>query len=310
MSSRTPRSIAAAGLLAAVLLLAGCSASGGSTASYDVPAQPAPGQGESFAEDGSTPGGAADSAGGSGNASSSVRERSVVTTGWVRLTVENPVDASAETVRIVDRVGGRVDHREETPGTDFQSARASLTLRIPSDDLDGVIEQLRELGRVDSIQQDATDVTAQRTDLDARVEALAKSVNRLEALLAGATSTEDLITIESEITTRQAELDSLTQQRDLLVDQVDFSTLSVEFVTEEAAPEPKPADFWSGLTSGWNALMTFFAGLAVVLGVLLPWIGLLAVVGAIVLAIVLGVRSAGRRRATESDASGSDVPRA
>ena len=87
--------------------------------------------------------------------------------------------------------------------------------------------------------------------------ALTASVDRLQQLLATATSISDLIAIESELTTRQAELDSLTQQRDWIVDQVDYSTLTLDLVTEDVAPDPAPDDFWSGLAAGWAALVGF-----------------------------------------------------
>ena len=133
----------------------------------------------------------------------------------------------------------------------------------------------------------ASDVTQQRQDLDGRIEALTASVDRLQQLLAEATTVADLIAIESELTTRQAELDSLTQQRDWLVDQVDFSTITVDLVTEDVAPDPQPDDFWSGLVAGWNALVAFASWLGVAVGVLLPWLLVGLVTTAVVVAIVL-----------------------
>ena len=133
----------------------------------------------------------------------------------------------------------------------------------------------------------ASDVTQQQQDLDGRIEALTASVDRLQQLLAEATTIADLIAIESELTTRQAELDSLTQQRDWLVDQVDFSTITVDLVTEDVAPDPQPDDFWSGLVAGWNALVAFASWLGVAVGVMLPWLLVALVTTAVIVAIVL-----------------------
>ena len=133
----------------------------------------------------------------------------------------------------------------------------------------------------------ASDVTQQQQDLDGRIDALTASVDRLQQLLAEATTIADLIAIESELTTRQAELDSLTQQRDWLVDQVDFSTITVDLVTEDVAPDPQPDDFWSGLVAGWNALVAFASWLGVAVGVLLPWLLVALVTTAVIVAIVL-----------------------
>jgi hypothetical protein len=155
---------------------------------------------------------------------------------------------------------------------------------------------------VNSVSSNGSDVTQQRKDLDARIGALTASVDRLQQLLATATSISDLIAIESELTTRQAELDSLTQQRDWIVDQVDYSTLTLDLVTEDVAPDPAPDDFWSGLAAGWAALVGFASALGVAIGVLLPWLLAGLVIAAIVVTIVVLTT---RRRPREREAAAS-----
>ena len=301
---------AAAAAAITALLLAGCTMGGSTDAgmpAVDVPSDevaPEPGTPEGLV--------AEDAAGGSADAQ--LADRSVITTGWVSITVEDPVATAEEAAALAVRAGGRVDNRTESPGTDSQPPSASLTLRIPSDELDGFVDELRELGTVNSVSMNASDVTQQRQDLDARIDALTASTDRLRELLATATSIADLIAIESELTTRQAELDSLTQQRDWLVDQVDFSTITVDLVTEEVAPDPKPDDFWSGIVAGWNALIAFANWLGVAVGVMLPWLGVALVAGAIIVAIVV-LTSRGRKQKPEPatstpESSRSDTPRA
>jgi hypothetical protein len=243
-----------------------------------------------------------DAAGGTVADDADLAERSVITTGHVSITVDDPVDAAQQAVDLAEARGGRVDSRTESPGTDAQPPSASLTLRIPSDDLDPFLAELRELGTVNSVSMNASDVTQQRNDLDGRIDALTASVDRLQQLLSEATTIADLIAIESELTTRQAELDSLTQQRDALVDQVDYSTITVDLVTEAVAPDPQPDDFWSGLAAGWSALLGFATWLGIAVGVLLPWALAALVVGAIVLVIVL---VATRSRRTKPMAPGA-----
>ena len=231
------------------------------------------------------------------------KDRDVITTGRLVMTVDDPTRAAQQAADLVDDAGGRIDSRSETPGTETQQARATLVVRIPADEFDRVLADLRELGEVDGVQLDADDVTQQRQDLDARIEALEASVDRLLALLADADTTADLIAIESELSSRQAELDSLVAQREFLADQVDFSTLTVELLSEGIAPEAGPDDFWSGLVVGWEALVAFASGLLVVAGVLLPWIVVLLVIAAIVVAIV--VLATRRRRHSEPTPPGA-----
>lgn len=268
---------AAAAILAA--LLAGCSAgadpsSAGGEPAVDAPSvegAPAPESNDGVA---------------TSEFDAQVNDRSMITTGNVSITVDEPVESAEEAADLVEEAGGRVDSRTETPGTDTQPPSASLVLRVPSAKLEAVLDDLRALGTVNSVSLNASDVTQQRKDLDARIDALTASTGRLRQLLAEATSIADLIAIESELTTRQSELDSLTQQRDWLVDQVDYSTISLDLVTEEVAPDPAPDDFWSGLVAGWTALVAFLAGLGVAIGVMLPWLLALLILAAIVIVAV------------------------
>jgi hypothetical protein len=264
------------------------------------PGAPTRDMGPMPADGGATEGEAADSAESDANAPES--DRSVITTGWMSVTVDDPIASAEEASDIAEQAGGRIDNRSETPATDAQPASASLTMRVPADELKGVVNELRELGSVNSVSMNASDVTQQRQDLDARIEALTASVDRLQQLLATATSISDLIAIESELTTRQAELDSLTQQRDWIVDQVDYSTLTLDLVTEDVAPDPAPDDFWSGLAAGWAALVGFASALGVAIGVLLPWLLAGLVIAAIVVTIVVLTT---RRRPREREASAS-----
>jgi hypothetical protein len=288
--------VAAVAALAA-LLLAGCS-TGGGTSSEPAPEVDA-GSGapaEGFVPEGQAP---------SGGEAATPEDRSVVTTGFVSVTVDDPIERAAEAADLVEKAGGRVDSRNETPGTDAQPASAALVLRIPADELDGVLDEVRGLGEVNSVSLNSSDVTQQREDLDARITALQASVDRLLALLADADTTADLIAIESELSTRQAELDSLTAQRDLLADQVEYSTISLDLLSEGVAPDAAPGDFWSGLIAGWNALLGFLSWIAIAAGVLLPWFAALLVIGAIIAGIVVLATRGRRHHPTPADGTGT-----
>ncbi|WP_283451491.1 DUF4349 domain-containing protein [Cryobacterium sp. PH31-L1] len=273
-------------VLLTALLLAGCTTNSGSSVSGDssgsVSGGGAPEQGDKASDlvTGTT---------GDVNTSS----RDVITTGSLSITATDPVKASDSAVTITEQAGGRVDSRSENPATDVQPASANLTLRIPSDELDHTLKELKSLGTLNFVTLTAQDVTQQSQDLDARITALTTSVDRLLALMASATTTADLISIESALSSRQSELESLQSQRDYLADQIDYSTVQLELVAEGTVAASGPDTFWSGVIAGWTALVTALGGLLVGLGVALPWLVALAIVGTIVLLIV---RMFARRR--------------
>ncbi|GAA1837489.1 DUF4349 domain-containing protein [Agromyces salentinus] len=293
--------------LVAAALLGGCSMGAGSDAASTAvdPAieAPMPDQAPEQFAGGAELGEASDADGGAEAGAEAPEDRSVVTTGWVAITVEDPVAAAADVAELTARADGRVDDRTERPGTDTQSASASLVIRVPSDGLDAVLDELRDLGDVTSVQLSATDVTVAHQDLEARIGALTASVTRMRALLAEAADIGDLIAIESELTTRQGELDGLTQQRAQLDDQIAYSTVSVELGTEDTAPSPAPEGFWGGLVAGWTGLLWFLGWLGVALGVILPWVLAATVVVAIVLGIVRLAQAPARRREREAGAA-------
>jgi phosphotransferase system HPr-like phosphotransfer protein len=275
-------------LVLAALTLSGCAA-----ASYDPTEElvsPQVGSGTEYDSSGSGESAPTDSD--ATKFDDTAIDREVITTGYVTITVEEPMDAAADAVRITESVGGRVDGRSEYAPVDGDQGSATLTLRIPADALTDTLDKLRELGEVQEVSLYSSDVTMQTQDLDARIRALTASVDRLLGLLATATDTDTLITLETAISDRQAQLESLESERRYLADQVSLSTITLNLQSVASAPVEEPDTFVSGLEAGWNAFVAFFAGLLVALGVLLPW---LVFAGIVTLVIILLVRRARRK---------------
>lgn len=226
-------------------------------------------------------------------------ERQVITTGYVTITVTNPMDSAADAIRITEQSGGRIDGRSEyAPKDSTDKGSATLTLRIPSATLTATLDKLRELGTVEEVSLNSQDVTMATQDLDARITALSASVDRLLVLLSSATDTDTLIQLETAISDRQAQLESLESERRYYADQVSLSTVTLNLVAEYNAPVEEPNTFVSGLEAGWNGFVAFFAGLLVVLGVLLPW---LIFAGIITVAVIWIVRWSSKRKAPEAE---------
>jgi hypothetical protein len=281
---RTPRLLAALPALAlTALLLSGCAAN----ESY-----------ESATDSGGMPGfdGGAEAPISEESAGDVVdADRSVITTGYLYLTVDAPIDAAAEATTIVEAAGGRVDGRTEYGPQSLSSRMATdaggaeLVLRIPADRLTATLEKLKALGEVEELQLSSSDVTREVQDIDARVVALRSSITRLLALQDAAATVEDLIALETAISDRQAQLESYEAQQRYYADQVGLSTLTLTLGSLAIAPIDEPDTFLSGLVTGWEALVAFGSGLLVVVGVLLPWLLALGLIGLVVLLIVRGV---------------------
>jgi hypothetical protein len=286
------RPLRLAAVAALVIALAGCTSTGRDSGPSSGPSS------------GGSPGFVApDQSGGkpaAGGGSTSGNNREVVVTGSLNLVSPDPLAAADRARRIVEQAGGRLDGVTKEPPSDHQDASAQLVARIPSVRLDATLGELEGLGRVQSLSTSANDVTRETTDLDARVASLTASVDRLRQLLSTAASTTDLVAIETALSQREADLESLTAQRTYLGDQVDYATITIAIGTPAALPTPAPTDFPGAVAAGFAALVAALGWTLVGVGAALPWLVFLGLVGLLVLGILrlLRRRARGRRPST------------
>jgi hypothetical protein len=280
--------------LVAAFLLAGCSG----TSTSDGEAIAPVGVNEGMTVEGGAPAVAGDMAVADKVASvptSIPTDRQVIRTGYVSMRADDVTKATFDVHALVKKRNGVIS------GEDVQSngeaTYANITAQIPAADLDAFIADVSKLGTVDSINITAQDVTTQVVDLDARIKALQTSVDRMTQLLAQATRIEDLLAIETQLSQRQSELDSLTAQRTWLGDQVAMSTITVSISPKTEIAEVDAPGFLSGLQSGWAAFVSLIMVAVTAIGFFLPFLLVLAVI-AVPLALIL-VRQNRRHRAPD-----------
>jgi hypothetical protein len=263
-------------LVAAVAVLQGGGGSGASDVMAVAPAHPVPslGAGSAAHEKGS----AAPEARGSDAQVSGVPlgsvQRQLVRSAQLTVEVGDPVTAVRQVRTAAASAGGFVT--EEQSG----DSNSWLVLRVPADALDRLLDEVAGYGRVTARSSQVADATEEVVDLDARVATQSASVARVRGLLAEATSIGDVVAIESELARREAELDSLTRRLAALRDQVALSTLTVDLRGPGAVPPPdtRPAPgFLDGLAAGWEGLRAIGTAAAAVVGFVLPFLPVLAV---------------------------------
>lgn len=230
----------------------------------------------------------------------SVAGQQIITTVDLTVTVTTPTSAADAASDIASKFGGSVSYRSESTATDNMPGSAQLTLRIPSEKLNQAVDELKKLGEARNTSINALDVTAESNDLDARITSLQTSVDRLLTLMEQATSTENLLAVETALSQRQAELESLQAQKRYLSDQVQLSTVNLYLQAEANTPAPDPDNFLTGLVTGWNAFVAFWAGVLVALGVLVPWLVAAGIIALIVIFWVKRVRRRNRAKASDS----------
>jgi len=262
----------------AALSTAACSSGSDNASAGDAPAAVRAGAPEDFANGAAPVGTAAESA---YRSQGTDQDRAVIQTGSVSLRSDDVAKARFEVDKLLTKYDGLID--DERTETDKQGdARLSkLVVRVPSSAFDETMTGLAKVGTLVESTRKAKDVTTQVIDTDVRIRAQQESLDRVEALLARAQSIRDIVSIEAQLTHRQAELDSLRQTQAYLKDQTEMSTITV-FIeradkdTEPAAPKKHHTPFVAGVISGWDAFTDVAGGLAKATGASLPFLGVLA----------------------------------
>lgn len=257
--------------------------------------------------------------GSSALSSDGVGGASTITTTWLSLVANDPVGTADQATAIADAAGGYVENRSESTGGGIvvplsgvkdeatvggaaPAEYVSLTLRVPTENADTVIGDLKELGRVSSYNQSQYDVGLQQADLAARIASLTQSLASLRSLQSSAANVSDMLAAEAAISARQSELDSLIAQRDYLDGQIEMTSISID-VTSTTVGEASDLTFLDGIVNGWNSIGTALSLAGVAIGFVLPWLGVLIVLAGIAAAIAFPLV-----RRTRAHAAGAARP--
>jgi hypothetical protein len=190
--------------------------------------------------------------------------------------------AAGEAKRIVTAAGGYVGNENATDEAGSHPS-ATITFKIPAAKYQGVLDQLASpsVGRRLSLRQQADDVTQEVADVASRVKSAQATLASFRKLLNRAGSVDDVVRLEQEIATRESDLESLQARQKSLSAQTSYATvtLRLEGTAVTRHDHAKATGFSGGVSSGWRAFTAFLGGLALVVGWLLPFLGLGALLG-------------------------------
>ncbi|MFD4119625.1 DUF4349 domain-containing protein [Streptomyces niveus] len=282
----------AAALLTVSLALAGCSmgASDSQDMKADSAAKPATGQegagaaadegkGEQLAEGDKKAEPDADAA-----------KTHVIRTATLSVEVKSVTKALAEARSVALDAGGVIED-ETTERVDDSYITSHVVLRVPEAEYDSVLTELAGTGKLLSRTANAKDVTEQVVDVNSRIATQRASVNRVRKLMDQAQDITDVVALESQLNTRQAELESLLAKQASLADRTTMATVTLDLserAKEEKADEDDGPGFLDALGGGWDAFVSVLRWIVVVLAAILPFVVALAVL--FVLWRVFGVR--------------------
>ena len=281
--TRTRLSAAVAGaILTAAVVLSGCSGSGSgddSSTSAGAPAAvPEQGDAGTGAADGKAAPGADK---GAGSAAQPTVTRAIIKTGSLTLETPKVEESRQNAVTITAALQGQVASEDSGSDADGRITRANLVLKVPTASYETAIQRLSKLGTRTAIHQESSDVTEQVVDVDSRIASQRASLGRMRTLLTKANTIGEIVSVETELTRREADLESLLAKQKALASQTELATLNLVLAEPGKAPVEEKDDrgFLAGLSGGWDAFTATFFALATAVGALLPFLIALALIG-------------------------------
>lgn len=281
------RAVTAVVAAAGIVLLAGCGASSNDSSNDSGTSEAAPvqKQGSEPADGNAKPQAPSQPQAGKSQASGSDEPtvtRAIIKTGSLTVEGEDVAGMRQKAVTAIAGLDGQVASEDTGSDPDGKVTKANLVLKIPTKSFETAIDRLSDLGKRLQIHQDSTDVTEQVVDVASRIESQRASLNRMRALMTKANTIGEIVSVESELTRRESDLEALLAKQKNLALQTDFATLTLT-LTEKGKPvvqtEPKQdKGFLAGLKGGWHAFTAVFSALATAIGAMLPFLVLLAII--------------------------------
>ncbi|USZ68295.1 DUF4349 domain-containing protein [Halorussus salilacus] len=237
--SRSKKRLLVAVALASLVVLAGCSGSGGDAGSADQSAQANLAATEAQGTVQESDGSADDS---SGESAVQNRERELIRTGEVSLRVESFDESRRNLTQAVESRGGFVGDTDEQVHNRANQSWTSgrLVLRVPAENFSAFLDRVKDEGGVRHVSTDTEDVTDQLVDIEARLENLRSQREQLRELYEEANDTETVLDVQERLSEVQTEIERLEAQQESLQRQVAYSTITVEM--DEKPPEPETTE--------------------------------------------------------------------
>ncbi|MEF8800623.1 MAG: DUF4349 domain-containing protein [Halolamina sp.] len=283
--------------LACLLLLAGCSGSGG----QDMAATEAMGGGdggdvaESRAEATGTP---ADRSGGAA-AQDSTRKR--IRTAELRVTVSEFEASRSNLSTAVASYGGYVSsseiRTEERRNETYSDG--TIVYRVPAENYSVFMEAVKAQGTVQAETEDVNDVTQRHADLEARLESLRAERDRLRELYEQANDTEDVLAVQRELADVQREIETTEARLRTLENKVAYSTITLHLHEERPEYTPPEQEKWydTGVITAFlesvDGVVVTLRAIVVGLAYVLPYVVVLGLPAFGTVALVQRLRSGG-----------------
>jgi hypothetical protein len=212
-------------------------------------------------------------------------DRKIIKTARISIEVDDFDPAATAVEQLALAAGGFVSNSNSYITAEGQK-RGTVTIRVPAEGFESVLEEVKKLGEVKSTSSSGQDVTEEYIDLDIRLKNYQRQEERLLVILDNATTVEDLLKVEEQLGRVRGEIERIEGRLRYLDNYIDLSTITVDI------SEPQPITHTWGIRDALSSSVEGFIystnALIIFIGNILPWI--------IFLVLVVGVYRLLRRK--------------
>jgi len=198
-----------------------------------------------------------------------------------------------ELTAMAEQGGGFIASSESYSDSEGNITSGNITMRVPSNKYNSIMEKVKEMGTIESISSSGQDVTQEYVDLESRLRNFEAQEEVLLDLLEQSKRVSDMLEVQRELSNVRGEIEVIKGRMTYLDDLVSFSTISVYF----HEPEPITVAGWGfldALKRGLRGAVNVFNGIMMFLIASSPvWI----FIGIVLIIVWQSIRARNRRKA-------------
>ena len=161
-----------------------------------------------------------------------LKDRQVIRTANLALIVHKAEEASSQIESIATSFDGfveRLNLREVSDGV----KNGSMVIRVPQKSLSAALSDIKKIAvKVESESVDATDVTDQIVDIDARLLNLRAAEKQYREIMDHAVNIEDVLRTQEVLTSVRGQIETLEAQKKSITGRVSHSRVSITLTSE------------------------------------------------------------------------------
>ena len=222
-------------------------------------------------------------------------DRKIIRTARLELQVEKVSAAVTEVEDVAEAAGGWVsasnvfvDEPSTSDAGDDQTSKrtetATVTIRVPADAYRSVVGQLRGMAeQVRSESSEASEVTEEYTDLQARLRNQEATEAQLLELLNKAETIPDILAVQDKVSQVRLEIERVQGRINVLDSLTAMATITVELAAFVPAEEAQggqgwAANAWDAAWEGSQITVVVLGSAAIVGGMVLAWLAIPALI--------------------------------